>query len=395
MDLDAGILWDFAGEVVGRIRPTRSTVPATVTRVDADGTAWVTTGDGMEAPVQQLSSLVQPGDVVDVQWSGSAARIVANGSDPSAGERAVREARRVARTAQTLAKDAKAIADATGQFFWHDDSGAHVSTEKGNAAGKQNALWNSLGMLFRTGANNLLALVTGTDPGMDVYDGGGNEDENVLVSVRGSGTRIGYADGFNTIIQAAQFAIRYATDRLFNVSTDGQSVDIYMGGSTAASGTSYTDAKVEAVAAYLNDGCTVDGTAILDPQGVATGYTLDANGFVLDAGGDQFESGKYQGIYYATSTQTFGLEPQLTPQSEIPGAPVSIDMGNTTVNAANGKAWLTGGFYWRYYPSVKAQPLSPLTAIFHLTFAALCFTPLILNIYADLSWKKRIEKEKV
>ena len=58
-------------------------------------------------------------------------------------------------------------------------------------------------------------------------------------------------------------------------------------------------------------------------------------------------------------------------------------------------AWVTGGFYWRYYPSVKAQPLSPLTAIFHLTFAALCFTPLILNIYADLSWKKRIEKEKV
>ena len=194
MDLDPSILWDFAGEVVGRAIPRAASVPATVTRIDSDGTAWVTTGDGMEAPVQQLSSLVEPGDVVDVQWSGSAARIVANDSDPSAGARVVREVRRIARTAQRLAGDAKAVAVATGQHFWADDNGAHVSTEKGNAAGAQNTLWNALGMLFRAGANNLLALVTGTDPGMDVYDGQGNEDGNVLASFRGSGLRIGRAD---------------------------------------------------------------------------------------------------------------------------------------------------------------------------------------------------------
>ena len=191
MELDPSIMWDFAGEVVGRIRPATSAVPATVTRVDADGTAWVTTGDGMEAPVQQLTSLVEPGDVVDVQWSGSAARIVANGSDPGAGARMVGAVRNVAVAARDLAKGAKAIADATGQHFWADDNGAHISTEEGNPTGAQNALWNSLGMLFRAGANNLLALVTGTDPGMDVYDGAGNENENVVASFRGSGARIG------------------------------------------------------------------------------------------------------------------------------------------------------------------------------------------------------------
>ena len=165
--------------------------------------------------------------------------------------------------------------------------------------------------------------------GMSVVKGG------TSVAHFGETARIGVENAFNTLIQSAQFAIRYAADRLFNVSTDGQSVDIYMGGSTAASGTSYTDAKVEAVVAYLNGGCTVDGTAVLDPQGDATGYTLDANDFVLDSSGHMFESGSYQGIYYGSTSRVFGTEPKLTPQGEIPGAPVSIAMGNVGVSAAN------------------------------------------------------------
>ena len=51
-------------------------------------------------------------------------------------------------------------------------------------------------------------------------------------------------------------------------------------------------------------------------------------------------------------------------------------------------SWLTGGLYWRYYPSVKYLELSPLTAFFHICFAALCFTPLILNVAADRHWKR-------
>ena len=74
------------------------------------------------------------------------------------------------------------VANATAQHFWYDENGAHVSTEAGVAEGTQNALWNSLGMLFRKGANNLLALVTGTSPAVLIYDGAGNAAANVVAS---------------------------------------------------------------------------------------------------------------------------------------------------------------------------------------------------------------------
>ena len=77
---------------------------------------------------------------------------------------------------------ASEVANATAQHFWYDDNGAHVSTEAGEAEGTQNSLWNSLGMLFRKGANNLLALVTGTSPAVLIYDGTGNTAANVVAS---------------------------------------------------------------------------------------------------------------------------------------------------------------------------------------------------------------------
>lgn len=74
------------------------------------------------------------------------------------------------------------VANATAQHFWYDGNGAHVSTEAGVAEGTQNSLWNSLGMLFRKGANNLMALVTGTSPAVLIYDGTGNTAANVVAS---------------------------------------------------------------------------------------------------------------------------------------------------------------------------------------------------------------------
>lgn len=73
--------------------------------------------------------------------------------------------------AETLAQQAEAVATTTGQYFWHksDDlggeNGAHVTqvpreTWEQSQTGP-NSLWNSLGMLFRDGLNNLMALTTG------------------------------------------------------------------------------------------------------------------------------------------------------------------------------------------------------------------------------------------
>lgn len=101
----------------------------------------------------------------------------------------------VADSAQ-LASEAADIANATGQYFWHDANGAHVSTGENNPEGERNSIWNSLGMLFRKGATNLLAVLaggaSGTDPkGIAVYDGQGNNAENVVASFTDSGSVIG------------------------------------------------------------------------------------------------------------------------------------------------------------------------------------------------------------
>jgi energy-coupling factor transport system permease protein len=55
-------------------------------------------------------------------------------------------------------------------------------------------------------------------------------------------------------------------------------------------------------------------------------------------------------------------------------------------------AWIAGGFYWRWYPSVKSVPFYPVVIFFNLVYLALCFTPLIMDLYADRRWA-RIQKE--
>ena len=51
-------------------------------------------------------------------------------------------------------------------------------------------------------------------------------------------------------------------------------------------------------------------------------------------------------------------------------------------------AWIAKGFYWRWYPSVKFTPFMPIVIFFHLVYFALCFTPLIMDLYADYRWKQ-------
>ena len=57
-------------------------------------------------------------------------------------------------------------------------------------------------------------------------------------------------------------------------------------------------------------------------------------------------------------------------------------------------AWIAKGFYWRWYPSVKFTPFLPIVVFFHLVYAALCFTPLAMDLYADYRWNK-IQKGEV
>lgn len=102
---------------------------------------------------------------------------------------------------QELAEDAEAVANAVSQHFWISttgtDSGAHVTEvtqEEWNDAGGAsyhsgaNSLWNSLGMLFRDGMTNLMAVLTS---GVAIYDGLGNAASNIVASFTDAGATIG------------------------------------------------------------------------------------------------------------------------------------------------------------------------------------------------------------
>ena len=50
--------------------------------------------------------------------------------------------------------------------------------------------------------------------------------------------------------------------------------------------------------------------------------------------------------------------------------------------------WAAGGLYWRYYPTMKGAPVTPLTVCFQAVYAALCLTPVILDRKEDVVWRR-------
>ena len=200
MDLDAGAVWDFAGEIVGTIRPKQPAQRATVTRIDSEGTVWVKTPGGAEAPAAECGADVRPGDEVTLGFDGARMSVDANVSNPPAASSVVDRVREVAGTA-------KDIASAVGQHFWFDGNGAHVSTEANDPAGRQNTIWNSLGMLFRRGQNIVLAIVTGNDPGIEIYDGTGNDAENLTASFKADETHLGMSGAGAVYMAKDQFVV--------------------------------------------------------------------------------------------------------------------------------------------------------------------------------------------
>ena len=55
--------------------------------------------------------------------------------------------------------------------------------------------------------------------------------------------------------------------------------------------------------------------------------------------------------------------------------------------------WMAGGFYWRYYPTIKGAPVTPLTVMMHLCYLALCLTPVIVDRREEQTWK-RLDREE-
>jgi hypothetical protein len=209
MDLDPSVVWDFAGTLVGTLRERPRQLPATVSRVDPDGTVWLSMPgtDGL-VPASTTAD-VRADDAVTVEWWGNAYHVTGNGTSPSVGTRAARAMRRATAAAAKVAGEAKGIADAVGQHFWADDNGVHVSNEDGNATGERNILMNSLGILLRQGSAWLASF---SDSAVSFFDGLGNEAANVVARFGRDGAQIGYADAAH--VEISQNAMAVSTGNL-------------------------------------------------------------------------------------------------------------------------------------------------------------------------------------
>lgn len=239
--------WALSDVLDGAQSQERSTVGATVTRVDEHGTAWLSTGGGPEFPAAWMTASVKPGDMVSVAIGGGRAEITGNATDlpaPSTrvdgvqmqAEQAGADAARAAdaaKAARAIADEAQAVADATAQHFFSDDNGAHitdVTQDEWTAAVNDNfsdydpdtkpyhnQLLNSLGILLRTALNNLVSI---TRSAIAFYDGEGNDPENITARFGSDGMQIGKSDGLHQVGDSASVTFYDGNDPVAYVSTD-------------------------------------------------------------------------------------------------------------------------------------------------------------------------------
>ena len=269
MAIDPSAVWDFAKEVIGAARPDRGRTLATVTRIGADGTVWVTTGDGGEAPAGSVAAGVSVGDTVTLEWDGSAMGIRSNVSNPSPAGSVIRRA--IERT-QGVASAAQKVADAVNQHFFADGHGIHVTEatqeEWDESHSGANVLINSIGQLFRDGLNNLLTLTTeGNARALTVWDGLGNAAANVR-AVFGETITLGNAsDGSVVTIDSDSMDMVHGTTEMLHFG---------YGEGAAMSGT--------AVAPYYTIG-TRSANSTVGNYSVAEGYGTTASGSTSHAEG--------------------------------------------------------------------------------------------------------------
>lgn len=210
-------MMDLATMLFGRSRAeenivstdaTTRTYIGTATSDSSDGSVYVALSEDVTMPddydgehgvgVEMPTTVgVSEGDevVVTVFGGGTLKAPVVTGN-PGWGD-AVQEQ---AANAETIAEQAEAVANATGQHFWPDTDGVHVTEvtqdEWNDSTGTSyhsgaNVLLNALGQLFRDGLSNILAILSGTDPGVAIYDGEGNAVDNILALLTKSLIRLG------------------------------------------------------------------------------------------------------------------------------------------------------------------------------------------------------------
>lgn len=146
----------ITGEVAGKSENGK-------TLVQMDG--MVFTGDDDQTIEMDTLGGLEEGDIATILLTGESGQGMSPLAIGSAGS--IDRIRNTAESAETLAQQAETVASATGQHFWDDDNGAHVTEitreEWEEAPSGSDVVINSQGQLFRVDENNLLALLPGDE----------------------------------------------------------------------------------------------------------------------------------------------------------------------------------------------------------------------------------------
>ncbi len=213
----------------------RSTPPDSVTRISgtatadsADGTVTVQLEDGDVIEVGTIGS-VSAGDTVTIHVQRGEAQVIASEGWGDAMQAAVDEA--------------TAIAEATGQHFWHDSNGAHVTEitqdQWAQSQTGHNILVNAEGMLLRDALNFLAAF---SPSAVTFYDGNGNDASNITAQFGSAGAIIGASGRPRVLVSSDRLSAVNADDALF--------FDVDYNGAQTTARTSIAAYKVD----YVDDG---------------------------------------------------------------------------------------------------------------------------------------------
>ena len=202
----------------GKSTSNTHTVTGIATSDSADGYVYVNMG-GDTVSYDQTQSIqvsttvsVKKGDIVVVNLAGADSTGktpmiigVKGGGDRTEKEiknvsLAAQEAKDVADGAQKAAAEAKEVATATGQHFFDDENGAHVTTSAGNLDTGGASTWNSNGMVVLKDGKTLSSQ---TGSGTNYYD----EDGNIIASYNNNGAQIGKATKVHSIFGTSSFGI--------------------------------------------------------------------------------------------------------------------------------------------------------------------------------------------
>jgi len=247
---------------------------ATVLRRDPDGTLWVhVSGGADETPVNgHALATANPGDTVRVRIEGGRLSLTGNATAPAVGrrevgatvERVVARARKAIDRAldevSGVASEARRVAKATGQHFFADDAGIHVTEAADDPDTDHNILVNSLGMLLRLATDPLVSI---TASATEFYDGLGDLAGNVVAKFGRAGATIGKVADYHTVVSTAGLWFGKATDRLFRVWLESGTSALYLGTSDLVEGD--------------------DEVTALDTEGAAASTETEIPGVLLSA----------------------------------------------------------------------------------------------------------------